>query len=880
MERSSTRGGSRPLQAATTAAWSTVRRPSGKNQLRRVVTRVYVKSFLVLTVIGSTVIAGGQTTLGAAARGTTRVSQTSLGEQLNSSSFHPSISDDGRYVLFGSYASNLPGASNYWEDHSYVVDRSTGSLQQVDVCSWACPNHVGHPVGLSGNGRFALFSTPFVDIVPDGDSRQGGSYIRDLWSATTSKVDGAAWSISDNGQVLGVVWESHTLPPGIDPNDPGLTGLGIIDRTTGSIQPIMTPTTSVNKWKINTKYRYPWMSGDGSTVVFISVDGNLVPGDPKAWQWNVYAYTRSTGATSPVSLDPGGNLIGGIEYASVSDDGSRVVFTDGTRRLWLRDRSTNTTILLATNAHTYSSPHISGDGQFVVYQEVGGVEDIMGINLQTMTREFISSDSLGKTGNGNSALNYGRGGVSTDDGSETVFYSAATNLVPADTNGVGDVFVKGRLVVTLDHLPGGAGDIRSYAALGDSYSSGEGLIFYHPDSDTEENRCHRSNGAYPNLVTGSDSSIPLAQRNGVDPSVNFQFIACSGAETENISSGGPPKWTEEAQLDQDAVTSDTDLVTITIGGNDAEFRDVLKWCSLKVIDCLSPDFRPFENRPLSEWLIDKINSLETDLTQTFSDIRTAAPNAIVAALGYPRLFSNTAAEQNCFGLQNPFLDYSSEEQDYLNNRAVQLGEVMDASATAAGVPYLGVVERFTNHEVCGDGGEWINGPSLPLDRSFHPNYQGHVAYASAVNEYLATGIQEPASEGTRTAAGPPPVVTGSFGDLEVRPASGTAALCASDSLAFSPGTQLDVVGNGFEPGSQVRFRFFDSSGDGPLLTEDLTASLSGTIETALTTPESSEVRMFGVEAKGRGRDGELLSTEAILTAEDCAAVQRAFPPTA
>jgi hypothetical protein len=88
------------------------------------------------------------------------------------------------------------------------------------------------------------------------------------------------------------------------------------------------------------------------------------------------------------------------------------------------------------------------------------------------------------------------------------------------------------------------------------------------------------------------------------------------------------------------------------------------------------------------------------------------------------------------------------------------------------------------------------------------------------------------------------------------------------------------VGNGFEPGSQVRFRFFESSGDGPLLTEDLMASLSGTIETALTAPESSEVRMFGVEAKGRGSDGELLSTEVILTAENCAAIQRAFPPTA
>jgi hypothetical protein len=88
------------------------------------------------------------------------------------------------------------------------------------------------------------------------------------------------------------------------------------------------------------------------------------------------------------------------------------------------------------------------------------------------------------------------------------------------------------------------------------------------------------------------------------------------------------------------------------------------------------------------------------------------------------------------------------------------------------------------------------------------------------------------------------------------------------------------VGNGFQPGSPVRLQFFESSSDGPLLTENLTAGVSGRIETTLTAPESSEARMFGVEAKGRRTDGELLLMEAILIAQDCAAVQRAFPPTA
>jgi Tol biopolymer transport system component len=833
------------------------RHPFGKGRLRRSASGVYLRSFLILTIIASTLVAGSQTALGAPARGTTRVSQTSLGEQLNAASFHPSISDDGRYVMFGTYASNLPGASDSggWREHSYVVDRSTGSVQQVDVCSWACPNHSGFAYGLSGNGRFAVFYVPFLDIVPDGDTRQGGSYIRDMLSGTTSKIDGHAWSVSDNGQVLGVSWETHTLPQGIDPNDPGLTGLGVIDRTTGSIQPIRTPTTTVNKWKTNPKYGSPWISGDGSTVFFRSVDGNLVPGDPKAWQWNVYAYTRSTGITSPVSLDPGGNLIGGIDsVGSVSDDGARVVFVDGTQRLWLRDRSANTTTLLATNVNAYSRPHISGDGQFVVFQNLHGWKDIMGINLLTMTEELISSDSLGNPGN-----NHSWDSFSTDDGSETVFSSDASNLVPADTNGRGDIFVKGRLVVSPDPFPGGMEDIRSYVALGDSYSAGEGVEPYYIDPNTNwANECHRSYAAFPTFVHGPDSQRPIAYREAAgETAVRFDFAACTGATTDNVRSGGPSQHGEPAQLDQGFLDANTDLVTITIGGDDAGFASVLQACWWH--GCTDSEYRPFGDPPraFTEWLPDKIDGLASDLEETFAQIRDAAPEAIITVLGYPRLFPDTVEEQDCIRLKR----YSSSEQNFLNEMAVHLNSVIAQAALAEGIAFVDVADHFWNHEVCADGGEWINGVYLAWDldlvedRTFHPNEVGQREYATPLNESLAGSSGSAMNMGAESPATmTPPEILDSYGDLRLIPIGGEPG----DGCPGDDPLQVRALGAGFAPDGKVSLELGAADVDNALESWTLTADENGTIDHVFSVSGSNGspdgAKAFGPRAGG----GDLL----------------------
>ncbi len=89
---------------------------------------------------------------------TTRVSVDSAGAQGNGDSYVPSISADGRYVAFQSYATNLvTGATNDWFD-IFVHDRQTGTTARVSVDSaGAQSDGDGHAPSISADGRFVAF---------------------------------------------------------------------------------------------------------------------------------------------------------------------------------------------------------------------------------------------------------------------------------------------------------------------------------------------------------------------------------------------------------------------------------------------------------------------------------------------------------------------------------------------------------------------------------------------------------------------------------------------------------------------------------------------------------------------------------------------------
>lgn len=235
-------------------------------------------------------------------------------------------------------------------------------------------------------------------------------------------------------------------------------------------------------------------------------------------------------------------------------------------------------------------------------------------------------------------------------------------------------------VVSVTALTSGAAQAQTveYVALGDSYASGVGTRDYIDDSS-----CRRSDAAYPSL---------LADAIGAD----LTFAACSGAKTGDVLNN---------QLG--GLSASTDLVTITIGGNDTGWTGVVQKCAYpypwncwKEIDAAEAFVR---------------DQLPAKLHAVYNAIEDAAPNAEVIVLGYPLLFNG----EEC----NAITRISPGEQAALNDAADLLGDVIGTAALSHGFQYADVRAAFDDHAVCDDT-EWINGISYPIAESYHPNKAG------------------------------------------------------------------------------------------------------------------------------------------------------------
>ncbi|GAB2761625.1 SGNH family lipase [Salinifilum aidingensis] len=219
-----------------------------------------------------------------------------------------------------------------------------------------------------------------------------------------------------------------------------------------------------------------------------------------------------------------------------------------------------------------------------------------------------------------------------------------------------------------------------YAALGDSYASGVGTGEYDPDSGD----CKRGPLAYPEL---------WAQQH--DPA-EFDFVACGGATTDDVTG---------AQLS--ALDEATTLVTVSVGGNDIGFGEIVTACLLGSEETCDERVSEGEQRARGE--------LPAALDETYGAIAEEAPNARVLVLGYPRLTEPGAC---------PIPGFTEHKRERLNAGADVLSGVIEQAAQRAGFDYLDVRGTFDGHGVCGEQ-EWINGPEVVVSESFHPNSEGH-----------------------------------------------------------------------------------------------------------------------------------------------------------
>ncbi|MER8186569.1 SGNH/GDSL hydrolase family protein [Kitasatospora sp. NPDC094015] len=271
-----------------------------------------------------------------------------------------------------------------------------------------------------------------------------------------------------------------------------------------------------------------------------------------------------------------------------------------------------------------------------------------------------------------------------------------------------------------------------YAALGDSYTSG---LQVPPQQGTPKG-CARSGANYPSLVA---ARLGLA---GPD----FRDVSCSGARTADLAaaqqtSGGanPP------QLD--ALTADTRLVTLGIGGNDAGLMDVLGRCALEsakhaVASALTgspaasgatagaPCQEYYTAADGTDQVGRRIEATGPKVTEAVAAIRQRAPRATVLVVGYPALLPADPAACTATlgsGVAPGDLAFLGREQQRLN-------AVLRQAAEGAGARFVDTYAPSAGHDMCaGEAERWVEPPMpAPGLAALHPNTAGEAGMAAAV----------------------------------------------------------------------------------------------------------------------------------------------------
>ncbi|WP_185200766.1 SGNH/GDSL hydrolase family protein [Glaciihabitans sp. INWT7] len=310
-----------------------------------------------------------------------------------------------------------------------------------------------------------------------------------------------------------------------------------------------------------------------------------------------------------------------------------------------------------------------------------------------------------------------------------------------------------------------------YVALGDSFSSGLGLP--HPVSNSPS-FCHRSTINFPHRV---------ARALGL----TLKDATCAGATTSNVISS-PLKYGKGSSPPQSgSLNSQTDVVTITIGGNDLGFVDATKSCVAlgregPLLLAKAPNCRSLFVRDSADELSQRIDSAvmngtdayPSGLEKTFATIAKKAPHARVFVIGYPTIMPDPAhiPVGGCFNAKLTGTDladahavdifpFTDTDTSYLNSIEQKLDAATGTAARAAGFTYISLLRSTAANSACAPAKErFLNGVSIDRSASgsvvlragsLHPDDLGTAFLADAVAPKIAAAF--PAK--TTTPAGSP-----------------------------------------------------------------------------------------------------------------------------
>ncbi|WP_091613022.1 SGNH/GDSL hydrolase family protein [Micromonospora mirobrigensis] len=219
-----------------------------------------------------------------------------------------------------------------------------------------------------------------------------------------------------------------------------------------------------------------------------------------------------------------------------------------------------------------------------------------------------------------------------------------------------------------------------YVALGDSYASGVGAGSY----TTESGSCQRSTNAYPALYNAY-----------VQPA-SYRSVACSGARTTDVIN---------SQLG--ALSSATTLVSVTVGGNDVGFSNIMTTCVLYSESQCVAAVQAAEDKARAQ--------LPGLLANVYNGIRGRSPSARVVVVGYPVFYQLGTL---CVGL-------SATSRAKINEGINLVDDITRTAAGNAGFRFADVRSIFVGHQLCSYGDKWLHALNYTnIGISYHPTAAG------------------------------------------------------------------------------------------------------------------------------------------------------------
>ncbi|MEW1926471.1 hypothetical protein [Streptomyces sp. NPDC088360] len=413
----------------------------------------------------------------AAAPRTERVSVGPAGAQGNAASTNPAISADGRYVAFVSASRNLVANDTNGTPDAFVRDLRTGTTERVSVKSNGKASHgVVREVALSPDGRYVVFTSTADDLVNGDPNDLDDVFLHDRDTGKTQRISptGASYeglrtnltydpAVSSDGRYVAYASGAEDLVAG-DANK--RDDVFLYDRKKKTTE--LAQLSSAGQQGEGDAFA-PAFAGDsgGRYLAFTSNASNLTEEEDHASATDIFLRDRDKGTTELISIPHSYNRKTPSWDAALSGDARHVAFTSASRSLspegpaptsshnvFLYDRETKRMRLVSaapdgTPANGDSGGvSLSRDGRYAAFtsaasnlapeEDGDSSADVFLRDMQTGEVRLISGESEPVSEDTEPGS---RTGVS-DEGGAVVFDSPAGNLVPDDTNGVADVFLR------------------------------------------------------------------------------------------------------------------------------------------------------------------------------------------------------------------------------------------------------------------------------------------------------------------------------------------------------------------------------------------------------------------------------------------------------